>query len=237
MQEQQQEKYNRVLEDGQKVLQRLAFARGSRVSTKHSREEILGRHAALTVADSLQSYEDGQIISFIFHRAPCSTAPLSSLKKARINELTWCEPARGRVLVIRAISTARATPQGALHAVVEDESGDVHNLFVHNMHECRAGETTDVLPRNAVLAIKEPYFEAVSENTSGIRVDHPTDLVYLVAGDSLYPETWKTRFSTESELPAEALRVLGNDAFKKKMYRSAVNLYVTHHHNGNSLLY
>ncbi|KAI5124193.1 hypothetical protein M0805_005044 [Coniferiporia weirii] len=222
------EDYSKILEYGNSVLLHLTKIRGRTVSPI-SRSDVLAHHAALRVADSVRKPAESEAISYIFHRVPCVSTPLADLKKIYIEELRWCEPAHGRVLVVRTITTPRefiATSEGTLHSVVEDEHGAVHNLHVHNIHYGRNVDCLNVLPAGAVLAIKEPYCEAAKESTSGIRVDHPSDLLYLTEGDSLYPESWKT--ALPEDLPnsaSERLKDLGNDAFKNKLYRTAIYFY------------
>ncbi|KAH8116275.1 hypothetical protein DFH11DRAFT_1876144 [Phellopilus nigrolimitatus] len=116
--------------------------------------------------------------------------------------------ATGHALVVRTITRARylgAAGEDALLAVVEDERGAVHNLRVYNLHFGR--DVANVLPAGAVLAIKEPYCEAAKESTSGIR-------------------SWKTTFPDDQvRSPSEELKDRGNDAFKNKLYRTAVSDY------------
>ncbi|EJD07405.1 uncharacterized protein FOMMEDRAFT_100608 [Fomitiporia mediterranea MF3/22] len=129
---------------------------------------------------------------------------------------------RGRVLVVRAIAQP-CVVEGALCAVIEDEHGAVHNLRVYNVEYTDA---RNVLPFGVPLAIKEPYCEAAMEDTSGVRVDHPSDLVYLSEGDPHYPENWRTTFPDDLPCsPSEKLKDEGNECFKKGLYREAICKY------------
>lgn len=113
--------------------------------------------------------------------------------------------------------------------LVEDEHGAVHRLRLYNLpsqsQELRNLE--DVLPLGAVLAIKEPYCEAASEDMSGIRVDHPSDLCYLSEGHALFPEIWKHQFDDPSVSPSESLKNEGNAFFKSRKHRLSALKYVS----------
>lgn len=239
------ESYAELLKYGTSVVSHLASIRGRRVNAPAT-SKLLGAHDARRVADSLQKSPIGEDanptdppIRYIFHRAPPSIRPLTSLKKLRISELKWCEVHRGGVLVLRNIAPARRAEKegGVLATVVEDEYGSalVLRLFNYPISSTttasNAPSPEDFFPPGLLFAIKEPYCEAASEATSGLRVDHPSDIVLVDDGHSLVPERWRRKFG-DSQAPAEVLKEEGNAAFKKGVYDVAVlRCELTYFHN------
>lgn len=114
--------------------------------------------------------------------------------------------------------------------LVEDELGAVHRLRLYNLpsQTQKPLNLDDVLPPGSILAIKEPYCEAASEDMSGIRVDHPSDLIYLSEGHALFPAIWKHQFDDPSVSPSESLKNEGNAFFKARKYKQSVLKYVSH---------
>lgn len=216
-----------ILEYGNSVINHLNVIRGRTVIPPKSRAAVLGKHESLRVTESVRNTsedDESPTVSYVFYRAPASHASLANLKKLALAELRWCEAASERVLVVRPISQP-CVVEGALCVVIEDESGAVHNLRVYNVEY---GDARNVLPFGVTLAIKEPYCEAATEATSGVRVDHPSDLLYLSEGDLHYPENWRTSFSSDKTcIPSEKLKDEGNECFKSGLYRAAICKCVT----------
>lgn len=227
--------YRYLVDYGNRVLSHLAAIRGRQVQPP-SRAELLGKYDALFVADGLKSSSgERQRLTYIFHRAPPCRKALDSaeLKKVYIPELRWSEVHRGSVLVVRTLTAARdmkrvAGGDDAVVTIVEDEFGSVLRLRVYNLSLAgnQPRNLGDILPPGVVVAIKEPYCEASSEDLSGIRVDHPSDLCYLTEGNSLFPAEWKHRFEDQSASPSEALKDQGNALYKDKKYRLSILKYV-----------
>ena len=215
--------YRHIVDYGNSVLSHLEAVRGRPVQPPR-REELIGRHDAQFVVDSLRSHE-GQRISYKFRRTPASVKSLDDLKKAYISELKWSEVHRGHVLVVRTVALPRdMRPSGddAILTIVEDELGSVHRLRVYNYPAGKARNLGDLLPSGVVLAIKEPYCEAATEDLSGIRVDHPSDLVYLSEGSALFPTGWKYALDNPAVSPSEGLKEEGNLLFKAQKFRQAI---------------
>ncbi|KAL5531517.1 hypothetical protein ACEPAG_4394 [Sanghuangporus baumii] len=211
-----------IIEYGKGVQSHLSVIRGRTVIPPKSRNAVLGKHEAYRVAESVQNEEEAPTVTYVFNHSPASREALQDLKKIALGELRWCEVARGRVLVVRTL-TQPCLVEGALCTVIEDESRAVHNLRVYNVD---FNDPRNVLPFGVALAIKEPYCEAATEATSGVRVDHPSDLVYLSEGDEHHPESWRTTFLENLPCsPSEKLKDEGNELFKKGLYRPAVCKY------------
>ncbi|KAK5706141.1 hypothetical protein LTR97_001128 [Elasticomyces elasticus] len=103
---------------------------------------------------------------------------------------------------------------------VEDDRGNVDLLAVYNIHKSVPPNT--LLPIGAVVAIKEPLYEEISEGKYQIRVDHPSDLVLLSGVEEYVPVPFR---SATTERSAVDLNANGNAASAKHDLRAAVKLY------------
>lgn len=90
---------------------------------------------------------------------------------------------RGKVLFVRAIDTALRV--AAVHSIVQDNTGIADRLALYNTDVAARAE--DLLPEDAILAIKEPYYMAYANRSYSLRVDHPSDLVQLSSLDTRVP--------------------------------------------------
>ena len=228
------EEFAPIVEYADRVVEHFAIIRGRNVIPPKSRDAVLGKHEALRVASGVR--KDLNIgsesasrttentepeVTYIFHRTPASTLPLNKLSKVYLKNLKWCEEIKGSVLVVRTL-TEPCYVEGALCAVVEDETSAVHNLRLYNVTTKERDESS-VLPLGVIVAIKEPYCEAATESTSGIRVDHPSDLLYITEEDPHFPDSWRSVVAEEAR--SEKLKEEGNDYFKRRLLRPAVSKY------------
>jgi hypothetical protein len=71
----------------------------------------------------------------------------------------------------------------AVMAIVEDENGDVIMLQLYYQEEENARPAEDLLGEGTVLILKEPYLKLMSDGDYGLRIDHPSDLIYVPKND------------------------------------------------------
>lgn len=102
--------------------------------------------------------------------------------------------------------------------VAEDEWGEVDRIAMYNNKATL--EAAEVLPRGAVIAIKEPFFKASADKRCMIRVDHPSDAVFLDEDHLMYPEEWRG-FGCDLKETATAWKVEGNAALKSNNHAKA----------------
>ncbi|KAN0105814.1 hypothetical protein V8E51_008690 [Hyaloscypha variabilis] len=102
-----------------------------------------------------------------------STAPLSSLKKIGISELKIEMNHRGSYLLLRCLC----------YPMLEDEQGTANPfaLYLQEPEYVRPAES--ILKQNQVFILKEPYFKVGTNGQYAIRVDHPTDIIWLSEDD------------------------------------------------------
>ncbi|GAB7351869.1 hypothetical protein MBLNU459_g2420t1 [Dothideomycetes sp. NU459] len=103
---------------------------------------------------------------------------------------------------------------------VEDETGDVDRIAVYSFNNSLPPH--GVLPQDALLAIKEPYYKISADGSSMLRVDHPSDLVPLDAAHNLVPEVWR---AVETNKTAIDWKDEGNAALSQKEYAEAYRCY------------
>ncbi|CAK7210829.1 hypothetical protein SBRCBS47491_000910 [Sporothrix bragantina] len=157
--------------------------------------------------------------AFMAEAYPPSTASLSSLTPIYLADLRLETHHRGRVLIVRTFS--QPNRMTAIQNAVEDVYGSVERLAVYNVLPTVKPEA--LLPKNTIVAIKEPYYKRTGDGGLFVRVDHPTDLAVLRAGDALMPQAWAPL--VDRAVDVKALKRRGNREFGKKQWLLAEETY------------
>lgn len=147
---------------------------------------------------------------------PCRS-PLSDLKKMMLKDLTQEKHHRGRFLVLH--SFCRPYRSSAVMAAMEDETGDVERLAVYHAKDTL--EAKDILAKDCVVTIKEPYYMSAVDGRHMLRVDHPSDIVVLEDDHALYLSQWRKHVVGAAKT-ALSWKLEGNAAVAKKSYLEAV---------------
>ncbi|KUI64225.1 N-lysine methyltransferase SMYD2-A [Cytospora mali] len=157
------------------------------------------------------------------HKYPPCTKPLSALEPISFCELGLWEHHRGRVLVVRTFCEPNLYRSSILNAI-EDGKGDVDRVDLRTFPLTEPANT--ILPKDAVLAIKEPYYKSGTVDGCGlVRVDHPSDLILLKPGHGLIPSSWMSDTHTNPNLTAIQLKEKGNMAFARGQWKDAAECY------------
>lgn len=83
----------------------------------------------------------------------------------------------------------------------------------------------DVLREKIIILLKEPYFKLTSGGSYGIRVDHPTDVVWLSDDDANVPRAWRaTPASQKDEKTADQWKQDGNSSVSAGKYSEAISM-------------
>lgn len=90
------------------------------------------------------------------------------------------------ILVVRRFGPVATSPVGGTYGV-EDETGTCEFLLVDAFSF--AGD--QVIPVDAVIAIKAPYCKVDSSGKPRIKLSHPTDLMILPPDHSMIPFKWR----------------------------------------------
>lgn len=146
---------------------------------------------------------------------PCITR-FTDLKKIMLKDLRVETHHRGFHIVLRSITPPDTS--GAVSAIVEDESEDIITVQLFYQEASRAHEHG--FGKGSILVVKEPYLKLMDDGHSGIRVDHPSDVKYLSAGDARTPDRWR-QLRSEQASPG-TWNTRGNGFINKSEYRSAI---------------
>ncbi|EKD16905.1 uncharacterized protein L3040_001187 [Drepanopeziza brunnea f. sp. 'multigermtubi'] len=153
---------------------------------------------------------------------PPSVAAMGELKKLMIEDLQIETNHRGSYILLRFAYTASRLTD--VTNVAEDEAGSPI-LFILIMQEREAVRRADtILKENGVIILKEPFLTSVKEGGYCIRVDHPTDIVWLAEDDARIPEKWRVK-AAKMPKSAEHWKMKGNEMFGEASYYEAIDMY------------
>ena len=137
-----------------------------------------------------------------------STKPFSTLRHIPIASLELGEHHRGAR--VEGVVCCKAIRSVAVQILLEDVKNASHavkvSLYNFVPSSSRIADVRRLLPEGTRLAIREPYYKAFMDGTSGIRVDNPADVVFIT-------DTVQT--PQESELVNfDELKAVGNQAYR-----------------------
>lgn len=158
--------------------------------------------------------------TFVSSAYPPSTTALADLETIDISMLRLETHHRGKVLVVSTF--VEATRPQSFQSAVEDVRGAVDRIALYN--ENPDLHPSQVLPKGAFFAIKEPYYKTTADGGYIIRVDHPSDLIKLKPGENGYPVALGISMIV---LQSTSLKCKedGNQMYLKKDYLSALDSY------------
>jgi tetratricopeptide (TPR) repeat protein len=198
--------------------------RGQQAKNKPTRfdlQEFFTDVGALAAATSPPGQHINVKQSVVGYAYPPCTVPLAELKPMTIKELRLETNHRGKYLLVKSFGVPCRWQ--AVQNAVEDEAGSVDRLAVYNFDPSLT--PTEVLPCGAVFAIKQPFYKMTTDGGVTIRVDHPSDLVRIAEDDARIPLALQPKLRELVENAAEQWKVIGNEAFRIKEYRVAVEAY------------
>lgn len=155
---------------------------------------------------------------------PPSVAPLKKLKKIMIRDLRFEINHQGNYLLLRFV--CHATRMTSVINVVEDEAGTVCTFALYLQYSNSIRGAEKILKENSVIVLREPYFIVATSGEYLIRVDQPTDILWLSDDGSRIPAKWR-KSNTNQQKPAEYWKKLGNDLVGKGGFFEAIEMYVT----------
>ncbi|KZV96983.1 hypothetical protein EXIGLDRAFT_642702 [Exidia glandulosa HHB12029] len=200
------------------------------------RVPVLREHLAMSMAHwrrelqkSLTTDESIFRRTYIGFPKHSSRTPLSELAPIRLADMQVRKTHVGSYLLCRTFTLP--TRLVAICAGIEDTDGVVQMLSIYNFPGALSAtlETLDeILPLGTTIALREPTMKMDTSGRSAfIRVDSPTDVVFLDAKDPIILDArWRTP-AAPSGLPstADACRLRGNAHFKAERYLAASIAY------------
>lgn len=152
-----------------------------------------------------------------------SVASFKDLKKVMLKDLTVETNHRGSYLLLRFICPAMRMT--AIMNVAEDEAGTVmpFALYFQDPETTRTAES--ILKEKGIIILKEPYFKVGTNGQYAVRVDQPTDIIWLSEDDPRVPKKWRTKSASVLK-PAEYWKKKGNDLVGAGKFFDAIEMYV-----------
>lgn len=125
------------------------------------------------------------------------------------------------MLFVRTVGHPLRASAG-IQNIVEDQSGECDRVLVYNESETATPE--QVLPKDCVFAIKEPFYKIEADGGYSVHIDHPSDIVQLHVTDALFPRKFLPPV-TAPDTSVLMCKASGNAALKEKDYILARQLY------------
>lgn len=148
-----------------------------------------------------------------------STASIKDLRKTMIAKLTLETNHRGYYLLLKLpLPAVRMT---AIISLAVDEAGDAIKFSLYQQEPEHVAQASEILKQNSVLLLKEPYFKCIGNGGYGLRVDHPSDILWLSDDDPLVPAAWQMNKNRRSKT-AEEWKQEGNTAMNTGKIRDAI---------------
>ncbi|CZT07041.1 related to TPR domain protein [Rhynchosporium agropyri] len=192
--------YMQLLVNRKKTLQAAQARTGQRIVNRRSRDDLTTQFRFRLLLSRGQS-RAGSHINIRTAFIPPAYGPcvhfVYDLQKVMINELLLEIHQREKYIMVRTI-----TPQDRITAVMATAEND----------------------QGTILITKEPYLKLMSDGDYGLRIDHPSDLVYIPNDDKRIPSCCQPRVR-ELGVSGEQLRMQGNKFFIDCNYRAAIELY------------
>ncbi|KAL1856241.1 hypothetical protein Plec18170_004110 [Paecilomyces lecythidis] len=194
----------------QKQLQNCKAQKGQRPEKKKSRDDVIMQFCYQRMMNIANKPNIRS--AFIPPAYPPCITPLQDLKKVMFSDLLIETHHRGSYVLLKQI-TPTNTMTGVT-TIVEDQEGDVMYLQLFNQDERTAEELLQI---GALLIVKEPYLQLMSDGNHGLRVDHLSDVLYLDADDEQGQE--------EKSNSALFWKEKGDELFREGKYIRAIEYY------------
>ncbi|GAA5874800.1 hypothetical protein JCM16303_002988 [Sporobolomyces ruberrimus] len=180
---------------------------------------------------SLQARESTTLMNYNCVGLPkeSSSKQFKDLKQIFFDDMWVSKTHKGSYLVCRSVSYAQKSIGDTL--VVEDPKGRVEFLGLYNFgwKGIETGPDLDeMLPLGTLFAIREPTFKTSADGSGClVRVDSPTDLVFLESNDPLLANIkWSTRSPAKATRARDFdYRAHGNAFFELKKFHLALKAY------------
>ncbi|KAG7669677.1 hypothetical protein KSW81_007826 [Nannochloris sp. 'desiccata'] len=155
-----------------------------------------------------------------------SDASLKDLRPISFRRMQVGKVHKGRLL--KGTIVGPACKFTGVMVVLQDEDPDIavlvaiYNKLPQNADSAAADR---VFPEGARLAIKEPYLKQFNDGSLGVRVDSPSDVVFLKSTKKNDGSSAGSDVPSSGDGDVAALRAQAGDLYKKKDYTAALDLY------------
>ena len=208
-----------------KTASKNAFRRkGERPKDLQPRTQCVNEFTMASLSNNMRGLQGHMMLTTVIGNPypPCVT-PLQDPRKLMIKDLRLETNHRGFYLLLRFICPAMR--MSAVMNIAEDEAGTVvpFALYMQEPETVRTAES--ILKDKGVIILKEPYFKVGTNGQYAVRVDQPTDIVWLPEDDSRVPTKWRVP-SASNPNSAEYWKKKGNDMVGKAKYFEAIEMSV-----------
>ncbi|KAK6352285.1 hypothetical protein TWF730_009115 [Orbilia blumenaviensis] len=138
----------------------------------------------------------------------------TSARNLLVGERLW-----GYCLVVKAILPPKHLD--ATHVLVEDENGKWEMLNIFDFPYTNHAE--DRIGQGQLMIIKEPFYHMVYGGVATIRIDHPSDIKYIMYNHHLVPPKWRRRDAHGLDAEPKILKMDGELRIRWKKYHQAVD--------------
>ena len=108
-----------------------------------------------------------------------SSTNITSLKSCSIHDLCSSIGHHASGCVLKGSLCAEPARCASFMTVLVDENGDAVRLSIYNLKCMHAPHWSQCFPNGMQLGVKEPYFKRSADGGFSLRVDDPSDLIYL----------------------------------------------------------
>ncbi|KAF3904521.1 hypothetical protein ABW21_db0200306 [Orbilia brochopaga] len=142
---------------------------------------------------------------------PLAPALLADLRSRGRND--------GVCLIVKAVQKPKHLE--CTHLLVEDTEGQWQILHIFDLPFTKHAE--DRLSAGQMMIIKEPYFYTSYDGMTAIRVDHATDILYVMQDHPLIPQSWHRNDAHGVGTVPRLLKWDGEIRMKWKKYHQAID--------------
>jgi hypothetical protein len=189
------DEYTQVMQQHRRMLQEAKKRRGQRPDDRKKRDGMLYEFMMASIASMATAGKTGnegqQLVnsSFVPPAYPPCTAALDTLKPIAIENLRLETHHRDTYLMLRAITPPNRMT--ALIVLAENENGDATILQLYQQENEASRPATEVVDKDSILLVKEPFFKVTASGDYSLRVDHLSDVVFLNNEDPRVPKSWQ----------------------------------------------
>ncbi|RGP80068.1 hypothetical protein FLONG3_1839 [Fusarium longipes] len=159
---------------------------------------------------------------------PC-TLEEKDLKSIRISDMRLDTHHRGTKVLLHTLSAPDRND--AIMVIVEDEGDTAVLMKLYQQEDEKKVPCNSFLGNSEVFFVKEPFFKRSYDNDSdgplmvrsayySLRVDHPSDIIFLHKNDERIPQKWRDDILNIDKSSLE-WRNEGNKSFRDKQWASA----------------
>jgi hypothetical protein len=216
------DEYTKAMQQYKRVLQNAKKRQGQRPHDRKDRDLMLFEFmmASISTAQRTASGDTRNIhSSFVPPAYPPCTTSFSNLRPIKIQDLRLEIHHRGRFLLLRAIMPPNRMT--GILVLVEDEHGDVAILQMYQQEDEASRPATNVVDKDSILLVKEPFFKVTASGDYSLRVDHLSDVASLNSNDARIPQSWRPSL-LEIGKSADSLKLEGNTFMGKGEYWRAI---------------